>query len=68
MVRASGCVLAIFGVAIALAAYLFRFPFRIGLNGHYFEPWLLLKIVGIALSLLGIVLIVRGWGQPRLSN
>lgn len=66
--RALGYKLGILGVAIALGAHLFRFPFRIGLNGHYFEPWLLLKIVGIVLLLLGIVLIVRCWGQPKLSS
>jgi hypothetical protein len=68
VVRTSGYVLAIFGAAVASAAYLFRFPFRIGLNGHYFEPWLLLKVVGIILSLLGILLIVRGCGQTSSSS
>ncbi|HXZ81739.1 MAG TPA: hypothetical protein VEG30_17560 [Terriglobales bacterium] len=66
--RTSGYVLGMIGVAIALAAYIFRFPLQIGMNGHYFEPWLLLKILGIVLLLLGIVLVVRASGQPTVSQ
>jgi len=68
MIKTLGYALTIFGMAIVLIAYLFRFPFRIAMNGHYFDSWLLLKVVALILSLLGIALIVRGWGQLRLSN
>ena len=68
LMKASGYVLSIFGVAVVSAAYLFRFPFLIGLNGHYFNPWLLLNIVGILLLLLGTLLIVRAVGQAKSSN